>query len=112
MKTIENFVTEKHLRQRELPMRKQIPAQNFIDWANIGAREAQRWIGLDEELPPDAVQVLVKLKVKMKDNMFEMPSLGVYHSFNKSWNIIHQNLDTRGDIKKWEVTHWRLIERL
>lgn len=83
MKTIEWLTAEKYQEQRELPAHKQIPAQNFIDWALFGAREAQRWISIDEELPEDAVQVLVKLKVEMKDDSFEMPSLAAYHSFNK-----------------------------
>lgn len=111
MKSIEWVVTEKYLGQRNLPAHKQIPAQNYIDWAYIGVREAQRWISLNEEMPEDAVQVLVKLKVEMNDHSFEMISLGAYHSFNKVWNIIHYNLDARSDVEKWEVIEWRPIER-
>lgn len=60
MKTIETLAAEKYHGQRELPVRKQIPAQNFIDWAQYGAREAQRWISVEEELPDEGVPCIVK----------------------------------------------------
>lgn len=53
METIESIVVKKYLGQRELPSHKQIPASNYIDWAQIGAREAQRWISVDEEMPSE-----------------------------------------------------------
>lgn len=42
MNTIEKLAVEKYLGQRELPERKRIPADNYIDWAKFGAREGER----------------------------------------------------------------------
>lgn len=53
MKTITRLAGEKYSSQRNLPAKKQIPAENFIDWANWGAREAQRWFKIDEDELPD-----------------------------------------------------------
>lgn len=41
---IESFVTEKFLQQRGLSVHKQLPASNFIDWAIVGAMEAEKQI--------------------------------------------------------------------
>lgn len=56
MKTIETVVCEKHSSDMELPERKRIGDKCFIDWANFGAREAQRWISIEEETPDAYVQ--------------------------------------------------------
>lgn len=42
MNTIEELAVERYLRQRELPAQKRIPAENYIDWAQFGAREGER----------------------------------------------------------------------
>lgn len=61
MKTIEWLVVDKHHKQQLLPAYKQTPDNFFIDWANIGAREAQRWFNIDgEEMPENQGIVLVK----------------------------------------------------
>lgn len=91
LKKIEWLVVEKFNDQEDLPKHKQIPAQNFIDWAQFGAREAQRWISVQEE-PEKGIQVLVKNKYEVCD---------VDRLLNSGWE------------KSPEITytHWRPIER-
>lgn len=52
MKTIEQVVFQKYIDQQSKPKKFFIDPSNYIDWAQIGAKEAQRWITLEEELPP------------------------------------------------------------
>lgn len=58
MKTIEEFIKEKHYSELQFPKHKQTDESFFIDWAKFGAREAQRFISLEEELPPEGEEVL------------------------------------------------------
>lgn len=58
MKTIEEFIQHKHYSELQFPKHKQTDESFFVDWAKFGAREAQRFIPLEEELPPMGVQVL------------------------------------------------------
>ena len=51
MKTIEQVAGEKYISDLELPERKRMSADCYIDWANFGAREAQRWIPIEKEKP-------------------------------------------------------------
>lgn len=93
MKTIEYLAAEKYSDQRELPPHRQILAQNFIDWAQFGAREAQRWISInDRENPiPTGVDFLIKLEN------------GAIRRYKENWQDefgLHE-----------VVTHWRPFER-
>ncbi|MCD8178080.1 MAG: hypothetical protein LUE98_11910 [Tannerellaceae bacterium] len=92
MKTIEWLAADKYINQREQPVHKQIPAKNYIDWAQFGAREAQRWINIEEELPEKGIQVLVKNKYGVCD---------VDRLLNSGWEKDFE----------FPYTHWRLIER-
>lgn len=115
MRSIEFIVTEKYLNQRELPTHKQIPAQNYIDWANIGAQEAQRWFPVDEELPDTSESgvsnnVLLKLAVynKKHKNTYECCIEAYYDSDIKHWHtmlVIDEKNLTLTPIA------WRPIER-
>ena len=100
LKTIEWLTVEKYEGQRGLPKHKQIPAQNFIDWAQFGAREAQRWISIDEEMPSDTGWMNAPYLVKTKN---EIHVVGFTEG---CWHM-------RGGLclKKNTVTHWRPIER-
>jgi hypothetical protein len=51
MKTIEAVAFNRYLSDQSLPKHKRMNAENYIDWANFGAREAQRWIDFEEEKP-------------------------------------------------------------
>jgi hypothetical protein len=96
MKTIENHVVDKYLSQRKLPVHKRIPAENYIDWAQFGAIEAQRWISIDEELPEIGQRVLCK-----GDNLLEVLT------FTTSGFMSDM------DVKMiFNVSYWRPIERL
>lgn len=61
MKKIEDIIAEKYISEQNLPERKRTPAENYIDWGMIGAKEAQRWISVDEEKPPKQTMLLVKI---------------------------------------------------
>lgn len=115
MKSIEYIVTEKFLSQRELPSHKQIPAQNYIDWAHIGAREAQRWFSVSEEMPDTSdhgisENVILKLSVynKKHKNTYECCIEAYYDSDIEIWHFILPVSD-----KGLELTpvSWRPINR-
>ena len=61
MKTIKRVIAEMYEKQKSLPVLIRIPDECFIDWAQMGAREAQRWIPVEEELPEMNIRVLLKL---------------------------------------------------
>lgn len=58
MKTIEKFALDKFLGELQFPNDKRTRDNAYIDWAQFGAREAQRFIPLDEEMPPEHEEVL------------------------------------------------------
>jgi hypothetical protein len=60
MRTIENVAFNRYKDDQSLPRHKQMGVSNYIDWANFGAREAQRFIPIEEELPPVGVEVLLQ----------------------------------------------------
>lgn len=60
MNSIEKVAFDRYLSDQSLPERKRMNASNYIDWANLGAREAQRWIPLEEELPPSGFECLMQ----------------------------------------------------
>ena len=115
MKTIESFVAEKYHGQRELPKHKQIPASCFIDWANIGAREAQRWITLNEELPETDKEssisdnVLVKVEVlnAIHGNEYTCCIEGFYDADTEMWSFMLPIVNKL----KITVVAWRPINR-
>lgn len=96
METIENLATEKYINQRVLPPHKQLPANNFIDWAQFGAREAQRWISIDKELPE------VNKRILVKDERIDAFTVGLLGSNKKFYTDNDQIVN---------ITHWRPIER-
>lgn len=115
MKSIEYIVVDKYLKQQELPSHKQIPAQNYIDWAHIGAREAQRWFSVSEEMPDTAdhgisENVIIKLSVynKKNKNTYECCIEAYYDSDIKTWHFMLPVSD-----KGLELTpvSWRPVER-
>ena len=101
MKTIESLAVEKYLGQRELPSHKQIPATNFIDWAQFGAREAQRWISIEEEMPSVTGWFSVPYLAKTKNEIHVVGfTEGRWHQYG--------GLCLKNNV----VTHWRPIERI
>lgn len=114
MKTIETLTAEKYHGQKELPAHKQIPAQNFIDWAQFGAREAQRWISVDEELPEEGVPCIVKngadnmcicfMKYQTMIDGSRKP-VGWYNYWYGRSQVI------RSEPIRATITHWRYVER-
>ena len=70
MKTIEEVAFDRFDSDQKLPERKRIGVICYADWARFGAREAQRWIPIEEELPPesgwDNSPYIVKTKHEMR----------------------------------------------
>lgn len=92
LKSIERIVEEKHEAQRDMPKRKQTPNDFFVDWAMIGAREAQRWISNDEAEAPTDSDYLIKFE-------------------NGAIRRVNEDLDNDAEIFGKLVTHWRPFER-
>lgn len=97
MKTIEEVAFSKYLSDQKLPKHKRMAPENYIDWANFGAIEAQRWIPVEEELPPLHEFVLVKSGKSDTVCIGHLRADGVWHS---GWSIIEY------------PRCWRPIERI
>jgi hypothetical protein len=102
MKTIEEVAVSKYLSDQKLPERKRMYPEAFIDWANFGAREAQRWILTAEELPKHRDIVLGKVPLK------NYPILFAYKEIERKWYQFD-----KGDFYETKVIpyEWRPIER-
>lgn len=102
MRTIEEVAFSKYLSDQKLPKHKRMAPENYIDWANLGAREAQRWFKPQEELPKHRDVVLAKVPLK------NYPLLFAYNEIREKWFHFEQ-----GDFYESEVTpiEWRPIER-
>jgi hypothetical protein len=93
------------------------PAQDFI----AGVEFAQRWTPVEEDLPENIDNVLIKILCEphpptkaaqpLQKEPFTMVTLGYYYkNFNGSWHIIHNLIESKFHCKSWQVTHWRKIE--
>ena len=102
MKTIEELAFEKYLNEQKLPERKRTDPSNYLDWAEFGKNEAQRWIETKEENPPTDQDVLIK----MRDGIY----IGVLYR-DGFMCVYHTN-----GLKSIKLDHdviikWRPIER-
>lgn len=102
MKTLEESAVLEYQKDRKQPEKYQIPDNCFIDWYKKGAKEAQRWITPDEELPKNMEVVLVKVP------LINYPLLFCYNQISSKWFQFDE-----GDFYESEIcpTHWRPIER-
>ena len=64
MKTIESVAFDRYKSDQSLPEHKRINPCNYIDWANFGKREAQRWVPINESMPEDHQELLLDKKGK------------------------------------------------
>jgi len=94
MKTIENVAFDRYLSDQSLPRHKRMGDSNYIDWAVFGAREAQRYIPMEEELPEHKVRVLVK---DIHEAEFTF--------------IFTGSCDIKESAKLMGITHWRPLYR-
>jgi hypothetical protein len=101
MKTIEEFVFDKYLSQQSKAEKYKIDASNYIDWANIAVSEAQRFIPIEEELPPYHTKILVI------DSISKQESFGQF-SQNMEWFHCHKSTNV---FAKSDITHWRPLFR-
>jgi hypothetical protein len=105
MKSIESVIVNRYLADRSLPEPKRLNPSNYIDWANLGAIEAQRWISVKEEKPPKDKPFLSK---SHNDN--SQISLCCWNDslkrFNPICNTIHLS-----NVYIIDITHWRPLDR-
>lgn len=96
MRTIEQVAFDRYNADQKLPERKRIGASDYLEWAVLGAKEALRWIPIEEELPGNNKSVIAKngsniwISTLMKGRI-----VGIKYSGEESF----------------EATHWRPIER-
>lgn len=116
MESIEHIVANKYLKQQELPSHKQIPAQNYIDWAQVGAEEAQCWFPVSEKVPDTSdsgvsESVILKLSVcnKKYKNIYECCIESFYDSDTEMWHFMLPVYD-KGLVLI--PLAWRPIERI
>lgn len=105
MKSIEKVVCERYISQQSLPVKNQIEASNYIDWAQIGAKEAQRFIPVDEEEPeanPEEPCWSKELICKLKSGCHEILQFNVKKKTFENVDYVFES---------GEVTHWRPLER-
>lgn len=101
MKTIEEVAFNRYKSDQSLPSHKRMNPSNYIDWAQLGAKEAQRWISIDEEPIPLQEQILVKAKNGSIYDVVKLPNKELTPWWgNNKFTLIEAN-----------VTHWRPIER-
>ena len=101
IKTIEEVAFGRYLSDQSLPAHKRMDITCYIDWAQLGAREAQRWIPIEEELPPESGWDNAPYIVKTKH---EKRVVG--------YTCRRFHLQGGLCLKELAVTHWRPIERL
>ena len=113
MKTIEQVVFDKYKSDQSLPKHKRMEPKNYIDWANYGAREAQRWIPVEEELP-EGIEI-GETGTKLSCFVIAKCKNGSWHkarvySYSRIGFIDFDWLDEK-DCVIGNVIEWRPIER-
>lgn len=112
MKKIEELAIEKYFSEVNLPDKKRTPVDNYIDWANFGATEAQRWISIKESMPEDHKELLLEKKGKLSE--ITKTVLVKYKNGKVTTDCRYQ---FKGDnyafwfIPHCEIIEWRPIER-
>lgn len=112
MKKIEELAAEKYISEQNLPERKRTPAENYIDWAEFGAREAQKWISVKDSMPEDHGELLLTKKGKLGE--ITIPVLVKYKNGTVKIDCRYK---MNGDnysfwfIPHDEIIEWRPIER-
>lgn len=111
MNSIEKVAFDRYLSDQSLPERKRMNASNYIDWANLGAREAQRWISIKESMPEDHAELLLDKKGKGLE--ITKPVLIKYENGRYAIDCRRNAGDS---YNFWKIDHsgiieWRPIER-
>lgn len=79
------------------------PAESF----KAGVEFAQRWISVDDELPPCSDEDILIKGIDYKGHG-NMPDIGYMHSSNENKPSKENFISLSGEIT--EVTHWRYLE--
>lgn len=127
METIEGVAFTRYVSDKLKPKHKRMDAANYIDWANFGAREAQRWISIDEEIPPEDGQDILLKSHRWIDEDYNVNGvrIGTYAEgvwTSAYWCRQHDEYHTRtnqeddstfddSSAENQIPTHWRPIER-
>lgn len=105
MKSIEQFIFDKYLSQQSKAEKYKIDASNYIDWAQIAVKEAQRWIPVEEEEPeanPEEPGWSLEVICKLASGSHEILQFNVKNKTFENANYIFES---------GEITHWRPLER-
>jgi len=99
MKTIEEVAFGRYISDQSLSAHKRMDVTCYIDWAQLGSREAQRWITVEEELPEKNINVLLK-----RSHPFHLYEV---------CGFVRDNVFYSNEIARpfTNVTHWRPLER-
>ena len=127
MKKIEEVAFGRYLSDQSLPKRKRMDITCYIDWAQLGAREAQRWIPIEEELPPEDGQEILLKNEKWIDEDYNIKGVRAGSYCDEIWTSAywcghHDEYHTRTSDEDDDQftdslavnqipTHWRPIER-
>ena len=103
MKTVEEIAFAKYLSDQSLPERKRMDVSNYLDWANFGKNEAQRFININDELPEQGIQVIVQYD----DYTFDC----AYYFEAKGRKRFYNHCEPDIDFILEHITHWRPINR-
>lgn len=104
MQTIEEKAREIYLLYKE---KDRVLSEGVLIGFMKGVEFAQRWISVDEELPPCSYEDIL-IKGIDSDGRENMPDIGYMHSSSNNIPNKENFSSLSGEIM--EVTHWRPIE--
>jgi hypothetical protein len=111
MKSIEQVVFDRYLSQQSKAEKYRIDASNYIDWAQIAVREAQRFIPIEESMPEDHEELLLPIKGKHAEITKQ-----VIVQYADGTCAIDSRRNTGDTYNYWFIDHtgiiaWRPLER-
>lgn len=112
MKTIEQVAFDRYISDQKLPEHKRMQAVCYIDWANLGAIEAQRWIPMDEELPERNYETVSDQQYTHTVDSFLVKTRNGKVSVSKRISFMNGSFCWKGSgTFSDSVVSWRPIER-
>ena len=112
MKTIGQVVFDRYKSDQSLPERHRIGIDCYIDWAQLGARETQRWISISEELPEDADNIVKSGLYDYSEHAVIVQTCNGKYSITKRTRFNNGNWHWSGSASfDKSVISWRPIQR-
>lgn len=105
-KSPETLAFEARERNFLRPLKYQTPDNNWSDWFVMGYKTAYRWISVNDRLPDEHHQVLIKTH---DDSLY----VGIYSTekeYGNWFNYTEADIDFCLELQDEMVTHWREIE--